>query len=189
MPVYRHRSIPGSRFSGSSDHDSPPHKGGNGTVYIPLQADDPLIAGDDGVFGTGDDLHESQRFMLLTRGNIRRAGRADGIPNTGDDIHFHNNETTPFIDQYQTYTSHASHQAFLREYMRVGDQTINTGRLLEGSAGGLATWHDIKEQARDLLGIRLTDADIFDVPLLATDGTATSFLVPTDTLRSSPITV
>ena len=31
-------------------------KGANGTVYVPLQPDDPLIAGVDGAFGTADDL-------------------------------------------------------------------------------------------------------------------------------------
>ena len=35
--------------------------------------------------------------------------------------------------------------------------------------GGMATWAVVKAQARDLLGINLTDADVGDVPLLATD--------------------
>ena len=33
----------------------------------------------------------------------------------------------------------------------------------------MATWQVVKAQARDLLGINLTDADVFNVPLLATD--------------------
>ena len=33
----------------------------------------------------------------------------------------------------------------------------------------MATWAVVKAQARDILGINLTDADVFDVPLLATD--------------------
>lgn len=45
-------------------------KGGNGSVYVPLMPDDPLIAGADGTFGTADDLPEAQRFMTLTRANI-----------------------------------------------------------------------------------------------------------------------
>ena len=33
------------------------NKGGNGTVYVPLQADDPLMTrGADGIAGTGDEL-------------------------------------------------------------------------------------------------------------------------------------
>ncbi len=145
-------------------------KGGNGAVYMPLQADDPLIAGSDGIFGNEDDLHASQRFMLLTRAtNTAVQAGADGVFDTANDVHFHNNETTPFIDENQTYTSHASHQAFVREYVRVGDQTLSTGELLEGANGSIANWQEIKAQAAQLLGITLTDVDIFNVPLLATD--------------------
>ena len=46
---------------------------------------------------------------------------------------------------------------------------VATGRLLEGADGGLATWADVKAQARELLGIDLTDADVTNIPLLATD--------------------
>ena len=35
--------------------------------------------------------------------------------------------------------------------------------------GGMATWAVVKAQARDMLGIQLTDADVLNVPLLATD--------------------
>jgi len=86
------------------------------------------------------------------------------------------NVTTPFVDQNQTYTSHASHQVFLREYVRAdqdGNAATNdifaTGHLLEGSASGLATWADIKAQSAAMLGIRLEDEHIGRVPLLATD--------------------
>ena len=48
------------------------NKGGNETVFIPLQADDPLIPGPDGVLGTADDLPASQQFMVLTRGHHQR---------------------------------------------------------------------------------------------------------------------
>ena len=55
--------------------------------------------------------------MVLTRAtNSAVQAGADGVFGTSDDVHFHNNETTPFVDQNQTYTSHASHQVFLREY-------------------------------------------------------------------------
>ena len=80
------------------------------------------------------------------------------------------NITTPFIDQNQTYTSHASHQVFLREYTMDDDGVpVATGRLLSGADGGLPTWADVKAQARDLLGIQLLDKDVLSVPLLATD--------------------
>jgi Ca2+-binding RTX toxin-like protein len=116
-------------------------KGGNGKVYIPLQPDDPLY----------DAAHPERNFMVLTR----------QTPNA-------DNGVTPFVDQNQTYTSHASHQAFLREYIRHEDKTASTGNLINGDRG-LPTWADIKNNARDFLGITLTDADVNAVPLLRTD--------------------
>ena len=41
---------------------------GGGTVFVPLKADDPLIAGPDHIFGNADDLNVNLRFMVLTRG-------------------------------------------------------------------------------------------------------------------------
>ncbi len=121
-------------------------KGGNGTVYIPLQPDDPLY--------NPDSPHTN--FMVLTRASV------------GDEA---GNVTTPWVDQNQTYTSHASHQVFLREYeLDTDGRPVATGKLLEGSEpNSLATWKDIKDQAREMLGIELTDADVGMVPLLRTD--------------------
>ncbi len=48
-----------------------------------------------------------------------------------------NNVTTPFVDQNQTYTSHPSHQVFLREYAMVDGKPLATGRMLDGANGGL----------------------------------------------------
>src|SRR5262245_20705117 len=158
-------------------------KGGNGFIFVPLQADDPLIAGADGIFGTGDDLPVQQRFMVETRATMLPG--PDGILGTADDIHENQNTTTPFVDQNQTYTSNPSHQAFLRAYAIGPDgQPHATGKLIEnrnlgadrhfGTAddtpiGGMATWAVVKAQARDILGINLTDRDFDNVPLLATD--------------------
>ncbi|HEX7891068.1 MAG TPA: peroxidase family protein, partial [Ramlibacter sp.] len=150
-------------------------KGGNGTVFIPLEADDPLVAGADGIFGNGDDLAASQRFMVVTRAtnsptSIATQAGADGILNTADDVHFHNNQTTPFVDQNQTYTSHSSHQVFLREYeTNTAGRTVATGRLLDGAEGGIGNWAEVKAHAAQYLGIQLTDMDVLNVPLLATD--------------------
>ena len=36
-------------------------------------------------------------------------------------------------------------------------------------AGGMATWADVKEQAADLLGLKLTDKDVLNIPQLAVD--------------------
>src|SRR6185503_15247008 len=43
-----------------------------------------------------------------------------------------------------------------------------TGKLIEGANGGMATWGEVKLQAR-MLGIQLTDFDVGSVPLLRTD--------------------
>ncbi|MCE7913848.1 MAG: heme peroxidase [Nitrosomonas sp. PRO4] len=125
------------------------NKGNSGTVFVPLQPDDPLY----------DDTPGAPNFMTVTRAT-----------NQGGQ-HEHVNQTTPFVDQNQTYTSHSSHQVFLREYALNGGDPVSTGKLLEGGngAGGLANWAEVKAQARDFLGINLTDADVTNLPLLATD--------------------
>ncbi|OZT74727.1 hypothetical protein CE457_06160 [Vreelandella boliviensis LC1] len=118
-------------------------KGGNGTIYMPLSPDDPLYNPDS----------PNTNFMVLTRA-------------TTDDAA--GNVTTPWVDQNQTYTSHPSHQVFLREYAMVDGRPVATGNLLDGERG-LPTWADIKAQARTLLGIELTDKDVGAVPLVAVD--------------------
>ncbi|MEY2686113.1 MAG: hypothetical protein RL375_311, partial [Pseudomonadota bacterium] len=72
-------------------------KGGRGSVIISLQPDDPLY----------DPLSQTN-FMVLTRAQF------EVDPVTGERLY--NNSTTPWIDQNQTYTSHPSHQVFLRGY-------------------------------------------------------------------------
>ena len=57
----------------------------------------------------------------------------------------------------------------MREYILVDGKPVATGHLLEGSGGGLATWADVKAQAREILGIDLTDADVTNVPLMVSD--------------------
>ncbi|HKD28759.1 MAG TPA: peroxidase family protein [Xanthobacteraceae bacterium] len=148
-------------------------KGGNGTIFVPLQPDDPL-------FVPGSPTN----FMVETRATMLPG--PDGVLGTADDIHDNLNTTTPFVDQNQTYTSHPSHQVFLRAYAidALDGQPHATGKLLEnrnlgpdghfGTAddvpiGGMSTWAVVKAQARDLLGINLTDKDFDNVPLLATD--------------------
>src|SRR3990167_5316592 len=147
-------------------------KGGSGTVFIPLQPDDPLYV-------PGGQTN----FMVVTRATNQPG--PDGILGTADDIHEHSNTTSPFVDQNQTYSSHPSHQVFLRAYvLDVSGKPVATGKLITnrnlwpdgqfGTAddveiGGMATWAVVKAQARDILGINLTDANFEDVPLLATD--------------------
>ncbi|XIA62903.1 hypothetical protein ACFIOY_26485 [Bradyrhizobium sp. TZ2] len=92
-------------------------KGGNGTVFVPLMPDDPLYVPG----GTTN-------FMVLTRATLAGPG-ADGIMNddpltaineAADNTDRPVNTTTSFVDQNQTYTSHPSHQVFLREYVLNG---------------------------------------------------------------------
>jgi Ca2+-binding RTX toxin-like protein len=130
-------------------------KGNSGTVFIPLQPDDPLY-----------DPSSPTNFMVLTRATVGPG--TDGVTGTADDTR-PLNSTTSFVDQNQTYTSHPSHQVFLREYVLVNGRPEATGNLLDGVNGGLPTWGEIKAQARNVLGIDLTDYHVGNLPLLATD--------------------
>ncbi len=143
------------------------NKGGSGTVFTPLQPDDPLF-----------DPLSPTNFLVLTRAT--NLPGPDGVvgddPSTplvdesADDIQEGTNQTTPFVDQNQTYTSHPSHQVFLREYVLDAGRPVPTGRLIDGAiAGNIGNWSEAKAQAATLLGITLTDTDVFNVPLLATD--------------------
>ncbi len=132
-------------------------KGGAGTVYIPLQPDDPLYVPGG-----------SSNFMVLTRSSNIDPDGAGPLPAT------QRNVTTSWVDQNQTYTSNASHQVFLREYAREGNVTVSTGHLLDGTGpngekNGLPTWADVKKQALEMLGIRLEDRDVGSVPMVRTD--------------------
>src|SRR4029079_5172687 len=126
--------------------------GGAGTVFVPLKADDPLVTlGPDGIAGNGDEVPPGLRFMTLSRGTIVTG--PDGKRST-------QNTDTPFVDQSQAYTSHASHQFFLREYAHVGGVPVATGKCLSRPDGqGMATWSEIKTQAATKLGIKLVDTD------------------------------
>jgi Ca2+-binding RTX toxin-like protein len=156
-------------------------KGNNGTVYVPLQPDDPLIAGADGIINTADDLAPNLRFMALTRATptmVDPDGAGPLLP-----VAQFENTTTAYVDQNQTYTSNASHQVFLREYVKVdidgaggnGPVAVSTGRLLDGTAasgsvaGAIGNWGEVKAQALTMLGIKLDDFDIHNAPLLVTD--------------------
>jgi beta-lactam-binding protein with PASTA domain/Ca2+-binding RTX toxin-like protein len=154
---------------------------GGGTVIMPLNADDPLVAGPDKIFGTADDIPVDQRFMVMTRGQNQPG--PDGILGTADDIQDALNTTTPWVDQNQTYTSHPSHQVFLREYaLNALGKPVQTGKVLDGgfcaprptgipgdNICNIGNWNDVKAQARTKLGIQLVDQDVFDCPLLLTD--------------------
>ena len=152
---------------------------GGGTVFVPLKGDDPLIAGPDHNRSArrGRPAPASQRFMVLTRGK-NQPGQ-DGVLGTADDIQDALNTDSPWVDQSQTYTSHPSHQVFLREYENnAAGRPVSTGKMLGGTLpegapatqdAGMATWADTKAQAADLLGLQLEDKDVLNVPMLAVD--------------------
>ena len=132
------------------------NKGGSGTVFVPLQPDDPLYV-------PGSPTN----FMVMSRAT--NGPGADGILGTADDVRDASNTTTPWIDLNQLYGSNESTQVFLREYKLVDGKPVATGWMLEAPNGGPPTWADIKLQARDILGIEMSDMDVHRVPLLATD--------------------
>src|SRR5207237_2906877 len=151
------------------------NKGGNGNVIMPLQPDDPLF-----VPGSPNN------FMVMARATLQPG--PDGILGTADDIHESVNQTTPWVDQNQTYTSHPSHQVFLRQYVMVLDpvtatlKPVSDGKVLDGGfcaprgtgipgdqICNIGNWAEVKAQASTKLGIRLRDRDVFDVPLVLTD--------------------
>ena len=156
------------------DHglDLVPKSGSN--VIMPLQPDDPLF-----VQPTAQNPNPPN-FMVITRGTMLPG--ADGIVGTADDVHDSINITTPWVDQNQTYTSHPSHQVFLRQYEMSTGRPRPDGKVLDGglcSPRGtgipgdeicnIGNWAEVKLQAAQKLGIRLTDADVFNVPLILTD--------------------
>ena len=106
--------------------------------------------------------------MLLSRAE-NQAG-PDGELGTADDIQDATNTDSPWVDQSQTYASHPSHQVFLREYaLDANNRPVANGELIEGEPGGMATWAHVKTQARELLGLDLSDYDVADIPKIATD--------------------
>jgi hypothetical protein len=160
--------------------------GGSGAVFVPLNADDPLIIGADGIPNTADDpqpgdpkfVPVNQRFMVLTR--ARNLPGPDGIvgdpdpaaPDTSlDDIHEGTNTDSPWVDLSQDYSSHPSHQVFLREYAAAapGAPPLATGRFMGNPDGSMANWADVKAQTASLLGIQLVDSDVGNIPMIAAD--------------------
>ena len=154
------------------------NKGGSGTVFVAVQPDDDLynpdLNGPDDDFGAncggpGATLacnDNAFNFLTLTRAT-----------NIGGNLNNDNNQTTAFVDQNQTYTSHPSHQVFLREYELIdidgdpfGPIPVSTGHLIDGAIeGNIANWAEVKLQAETILGIHLEDTDVGNVPMIATD--------------------
>ena len=160
-----------------------------GTVYVPLKADDPLDHARPGRQGPatatrcrrasaswcspGRRTSPAPTASSATIADPATARRAE-LRRSADDVQNANNTDSPWVDQSQTYTSHSSHQAFLREYvLNAAGRPVDTGALLGGMPGngatGMATWESTKKQAADLLGLRLVDRDVTNIPMLAAD--------------------
>ena len=137
--------------------------GGNGTVFVPLKADDPLVA--------GPGRHPRQR----RRGAARASGSwcsTRGTIVTGPD---------GFRERHRTPTPRSSTRArptprtprtrsscASTSTTRAG-QPVTTGKFLSSPDGGLATWAMVKDQARDLLGLELVDTDVNNIPMIEAD--------------------
>ena len=161
----------------------PRDKGGNGTVFIPLQADDPLIAGADGIFGNGDDLPVNQRFMVLTRATntVGPAPTASSAPPTTS----RTKTRTPLALRRSEPDLHLASLAPgvpARVCHSTTGGTVATGRLITnrdlgdgefGNADGanLAAWPPGESSRRRPPSPRnpAHRHDVFDMPLLATD--------------------
>ena len=116
--------------------------------------------------------------MVLTRATLNENGEAT-------------NFTSPFVDQNQTYTSHPSHQIWLREYVfedrGEGERPYATGGLIEGSVGGgMATWGDVKAQALEL-GFVLTDFEAINLLSAEKRTVYTYFVCPSNILKHTPV--
>ena len=140
-------------------------KGGNGTVFIPLKPDDPLYV-------PGSPTN----FMVLTR--------ATNLPGPGRRPRHRRRRPRPVehhdpVRRPEPDLRLASLAPGVPARLRARRQPVATGKLITDAAqlhrrrdaeiGGMATWEVVKAQARDMLGIKLTDEDVDNVPLLATD--------------------
>lgn len=155
-------------------------KGGNGTITISLSPNDPNY---------NPALPPEQNVMRVARATLANPDSdfTNGVLKEGV-TPIYNNNTAMMIDQSQTYGSHASVNAFLREYT---DQGGVTGHILAGHtelgaqsdaadtsySQGLATWADLKINAQRL-GIHLTDQDVGQAPMLRVDATGKLLFTP-----------
>ena len=165
-------------------------KGANGTITIALKPDDPLYIDPflaDGVMPNPAYTPGVSNVMRVSRANLANPAsdfNPDGTLIAGT-MPIYKNNTGLLIDQSQTYGSHESMNAFLREYDASGRPT---GRLVTGSGDadgdlvtdGLATWADVKANALKI-GVILTDQDVTDAPVLRVDATGKLLFTPSAT--------
>ncbi|NOU03344.1 MAG: hypothetical protein HOO94_06830, partial [Novosphingobium sp.] len=197
---------------------------GGGFVAIPLSPSDPLyiqptIANPD--FDVNQPVSETNPMTIANpdyvpgASNIMYLNRASLTnPSTDFDsagnllpgvVPTYNNNTGFLIDQSQTYGSHASVNALLRQYDANGratgllitsaengsvttyDGTTFAARAaVEADAHQMATWADLVFNAQRI-GVLLTDADSADVPALRVDNTGRLLFTPNGTLWTTDV--
>ncbi len=149
-------------------------KGGSGTVFIPLQPDDPLFdprraprpiswcspAPPTSPVLTACSAPPTTSTSTPTppRPSSIRTRPTPRIPRT-------RYSCAPMSSMPQAIRSPPASSSSIAIWVADGEYGTADDQVL----GGMATWAVVKAQARDILGIELTDADVFGVPLLATD--------------------
>ena len=150
-------------------------KGSSGTVFIPLQPATIRLV-------RARRQPTSTNFMVLTRAPTSPAPMACSAPpmtSTSRQHHLAVRRPEPDLLLAPFASGVPARLCAQRGRRPCRNRQLITNRDLgadgkfgtadDGELGGMATWAVVKAQARDILGINLTDADVNNVPLLATD--------------------
>ncbi len=141
---------------------------GGGTVFVPLKADDPLIAGPDHIFGNARrPAGPNLRFMVLTRGKNQPG--PDGVLGTADDVQDAINTDSPGSTRARptprtrrTRCSCASTRSTPRAgRSRPGSCSAGLPAPTAGRHGHLG---DDQDAGSDVLGLQLVDKDVTGHP-------------------------
>ena len=112
------------------------NKGGSGTVFIPLQPDDPLYV---------EGSHTN--FMVLTRATV--SAGADGIMGTARRCRARSTRRRPSSTRTRpTPRIPRTRCSCASTCSNADGEPVATGKLIEGANGGMATWGEVKAQAR-----------------------------------------
>ncbi len=147
-------------------------KGGNGTVFIPLQPDDPLY-----VPGQPHQLHGADARRPCAGPDGTRHRRRHHAASTRRRRSSTRTRPIPRIPRIRCSCANTCSSD--------GRPDRDRQAARRATNGGLATWADVKAQAQTCSASILTDADVVNVPLLAPTTTATSSAAPTASRRSS----
>lgn len=185
----------------------------NDPLYIPPQIEDPNNPGN--MIANPDYIPGASNIMYLNRASLTNPAsdfNPDGTLREGVTPTYNNN-TGYLVDQSQTYGSHASVNAVLRQYDADGrptgllitsaedgnvttyangvytdhDLSLAENADLAARAGhDMATWADLKANALRI-GVVLQDSDVLDLPALRVDATGTLLYIPNGTLWTTDV--